>query len=78
MGKHDKARRSFINKVLGSLSATFMVGVVYPIVKFLIPPETQQTDIGAVNVGKITDYKSNSGRIVKFGNRTAIVLRKRN
>jgi cytochrome b6-f complex iron-sulfur subunit len=73
----DKGRRRFLNFFLGAGSLTFLSAVGYPVLKYLTPPDSG-TESGneTVSAGKVTDLARNSGKIVKFGNQPAIVIRR--
>lgn len=72
-----KGRRNFLNAFLGTSGAVFISALAYPVLKFLTPPEaTTESGNEVVSAGKVDEYKNNSGNIVKFGNRPALVVRK--
>lgn len=71
----DKGRRSFLNLMLGGGLATFMAAVVYPAVRYISPPEVEQSGTDSVSAGSRSEWPLNSGKIVKFGNQPALVLR---
>ena len=68
-------RRNFLNWLLGGSATAFMAAVTYPVLKYLTPPPTQDASVEAVSAGKVEEYAYNSGKIVKFGNRPAVVVR---
>ncbi|MCE5270327.1 Rieske 2Fe-2S domain-containing protein [bacterium] len=73
----DKGRRRFLNFVLGAGSLTFLSAVTYPVLKYLTPPDTgAESGNETVSAGKVNDLALNSGKIVKFGNQPAIVIRR--
>jgi hypothetical protein len=56
-------RRKFIDYFLGtSLGATF-VATVYPIFKFLVPPQITESTESSVVAAKVSELKPNSGKI---------------
>lgn len=69
-------RRGFVNWLLGTSAGAFMVSVLYPVSRYLVPPETGESTAASVTVPvKPEDVKPNSGQIFKFGSRPGILVR---
>jgi len=68
-------RRHFINILLGGGLLGWLASVVYPVVKFLIPPKVTEPTVQSVKAGPPSDLAPNSGRIVKFGRQPVILIR---
>ena len=68
-------RRTFLDLVLGAGLASTAVSFVYPLWRYLIPPAAAEPATNSVIAGKVTDFKVNSGAVVKFGAKPAIVVR---
>lgn len=69
-------RRSVVNLLLGSSFGAMVVWMLYPVVRYLIPPQTGEPTIASVQVPwKPTELKVNSGRIFKFGSQPGILLK---
>jgi Rieske Fe-S protein len=69
-------RRGFINWFLGTAAGAFLLSVLYPVAKYLVPPATGESAAASVTVPfKPDDLKPNSGQLFKFGNRPAILVR---
>jgi Rieske Fe-S protein len=69
------ARRGLLGWLLAT-SAGRVVGVLlYPILRYVIPPPQAEAAAGAIVAGKTKDFPLNSGRIVRFGPRPALVVR---
>jgi Rieske Fe-S protein len=69
------ARRRFVNYFLGTtLGATF-VSIVYPVVRFLVPPEVAEAQQSNVVAGKMAELKPNSGKIFQFGTKPGILVK---
>jgi cytochrome b6-f complex iron-sulfur subunit len=49
--------------------------LLYPILRYVIPPPQAEAAAGAVPAGKTKDFPPNSGKIIRFGARPAIVVR---
>jgi cytochrome b6-f complex iron-sulfur subunit len=68
-------RRTFLSWVLtGGFFAT-MGSFLYPVVRFLNPPRITEVAVNEVDAGKPSELKPNSGKIVKFGSKPAILIR---
>lgn len=69
-------RRGFINWFLGTSVGAFVLAVLYPVSRYLIPPTVGESMAGTVTLPiKPEDVKTNTGQIFKFGNRPAILVR---
>ena len=68
-------RRDFLDWVLGTWLAGVIGSVLYPISRYLVPPDVAEAAPPSVNAGKATDIAVNSGKIVPFGTVPVIVVR---
>ena len=68
-------RRDFLDWVLGTWLAGVIGSVVYPISRYLVPPDVAEAAPPSVNAGKAADIAPNSGKIVPFGTVPVIVVR---
>jgi len=69
-------RRRFINWFLGTSTGAFLVAVLYPVSRYLVPPEVGESTAGTVTLAiKPDDVKPNTGQIFKFGSRPGILVR---
>jgi len=68
-------RRTFLNFLLGTSAGATLVAVLYPVVKYLIPPEVIEAAQNSVVAGKVKDIAPNSGQIFKFGTKPGILIR---
>jgi Rieske Fe-S protein len=68
-------RRSLLWWLLGGGFLTSIASFVYPVVRFMNPPDVPEASVNEVAAGKIQDFKPNSGKIVKFGSRPALLVR---
>ncbi len=72
----DVTRRGFLNWFLGTGVGAFLFSVLYPVSRYLIPPEAEESTVRAVTLSmKPRDVKPNSGQIFRFGNQPAILVR---
>jgi len=71
------SRRGFINWFLGTAAGAFLISVVYPLSRYLVPPEVGESTAGTVTLADVKpdSVKPNSGQIFKFGSRPGILIR---
>lgn len=67
-------RREFINYILGGGFLAFAASSVYPILRYITPPEGAQTAVSSVVAAKVGELTPNSGRIFKFGDKPGILI----
>jgi Rieske Fe-S protein len=68
-------RRNFVNVLLGSGIGATAASIIYPILKFVIPPETAESAVMSVTAGRLDDVQPNTGRIFQFGGDPGIIVR---
>ena len=68
-------RREVLNWIIGTWGVGVLGAVLYPILRFLVPPDVPEAASLSVSAGKASDLKPNSGRLVPFGAEPAIVVR---
>lgn len=72
----DPGRRRFVNWFLGTSVGAFLAAVLYPVSRYLVPPEVGESMAGTVTLPlKPDDVKPNTGQIFKFGSRPGIIVR---
>lgn len=69
------SRRQVLNWLLGATSGTLVGTLLYPIARYVMPPAEVDEAASAMAVAKAADFAPNSGKVVRFGNRPAIVVR---
>ena len=67
-------RRSFLNYLLGTSIGATLVAILYPISRFLVPPEVIEAAQNSVVAGKVSELAVNSGKIFKFGSKPGILI----
>jgi cytochrome b6-f complex iron-sulfur subunit len=73
---HDPSRRRFVDWFLGTSMGAFLIAVLYPVSRYLVPPSSGESAAGTVTLGlKAEEVKPNSGQIFKFGSRPGILVR---
>lgn len=68
-------RRSFVSWILTGGVAASLGSFFYPVIRFLNPPNIAEAAVDEVMAGKTTDLKANSGKVIKFGNKPALLVR---
>jgi Rieske Fe-S protein len=68
-------RRTLIQWLLGGGIGASIASVLYPALRFMNPPAVAEASVNEVPAGKVQDLKPNSGKIVKFGSRPALLVR---
>ncbi|PIU45741.1 MAG: plastoquinol--plastocyanin reductase [Ignavibacteriales bacterium CG07_land_8_20_14_0_80_59_12] len=70
-----QSKRDFLKYVLGGGLLAWITAVVYPILAYLKPPKQSEAKISSVKAGTLKDIPKDSGTIVRFGNKPAILIR---
>jgi Rieske Fe-S protein len=68
-------RRSVLNWLVGVWGGGVLASILYPVMRFLVPPEIAESAAMSVSGGSARSLVPNSGRIVPFGSEPAIVIR---
>jgi len=69
-------RRSFVNWLLGTSAGGFVVAVVYPIARYLVPPPAGESAASSVILPFPPDeIPPNSSRSFRFGSKPGILIR---
>jgi len=68
-------RRPFLDYLFGTSLAALAGAALYPILHYLVPPKVKEVTAASVAVARAGELAPNSGRIVPFGGKPAIVLR---
>lgn len=70
-------RRRLVNWFLGTSTGALLAAAVYPVVRFLSPPETAEASSNEVEVGPVNDpeFVEKGFKIVSFGAEPVIVVR---
>ncbi len=70
----DKSRRLFLKIIFrGSITATLGF-IVYPILRYIIPPKKTEAEPNFVIAGSTGELKANSGKIFRFGSKPGILI----
>lgn len=68
-------RRGFLDRLLGLGFFSTAASVLYPVWRFVIPPANAEPATESIVAGKISEFKPNTGAVMKFGSKPAIVIR---
>jgi cytochrome b6-f complex iron-sulfur subunit len=68
-------RRTMLSWLLGGGALASMASFLYPVIRFLNPPLITEAAVNEVSGGKLGDLKPNSGKIVRFGSKPALLVR---
>jgi len=72
--KTNMTRRSFLDYILSSSIIVWIISIIYPVWKYLIPPKSPADNPSMVPAGKTDEISENSGKIFKFGNQPGILI----
>ena len=67
-------RRNVLNYLLGTGALASLGAILYPIVRFMIPPRIVESAASSVVAAKVAEIKPNSGKIFKFGSKPGILI----
>jgi len=72
----DTGRRNFLNWFLTTTAGAFLLSVTYPLSRYLIPPQVEESTAHTVTLAlKPAEIKPNSGQIFRFGSQPAMLVR---
>jgi Rieske Fe-S protein len=74
----QKSKRDFLKYLLGGSALAALANILYPIIAYVQPPKQGEVEVKSVKAGKIGDFETNSGTIIRFGNKPVILIRKSN
>jgi cytochrome b6-f complex iron-sulfur subunit len=68
-------RRNLLSWLLGGGAVASLASFLYPVIRFMDPPRVAEAAVSEVAAGKVQDLKPNSGKIIKFGSKPALLIR---
>ncbi|MCL5965671.1 MAG: ubiquinol-cytochrome c reductase iron-sulfur subunit [Deltaproteobacteria bacterium] len=71
------SRRSFLNAALGTAAAVFTASLVYPLARFLWPPEERPGSEGRLGIPE-EDLLAGQSRVVSLRGEPVLVIREQN
>jgi Rieske Fe-S protein len=78
MNSKKTNRRKFLDITLKSGMVAWIGAIIYPVFRFLIPPETTQEVVNSIIVSPLSEFPVNTSKIVRFGRKPVLVIRKKN
>ncbi len=71
-----QSRRRFVNWLMGTGFGAMAVWMLYPVVRYLVPPQSGEPRVANVTLPwKPVEIKANSGRIFRFGSQPGILVK---
>lgn len=67
-------RRGFLNIFLGTGTVATLAAILYPIIRFMVPPKVVESSTSSVVAGKVAELKPNQGKIFKFGTKPGLLI----
>ena len=74
---YSPGRRSFLNWFLGGSLVAWLVTIFYPLLKYLSPRADTEAEVTSAKVAQVMEFPPDSGKIVKFGSKPALLVRKK-
>ena len=71
-------RKKFLDIILGAGATAWFASILYPISKYLIPPDIADANVTSIEVGPEIEFKRGSSKIVRFGRKPVIIIRRKN
>lgn len=71
----QSSRRSFVNWLLGTTVGATVAAALYPVFRFVIPPDVAEAPANKVLAGQLSELSPNSGKIFRFGAKPGILVR---
>ncbi len=67
-------RRNFIHFFLGGSLIGTIASLLYPVIRYLIPPKQPEAGVSSIQVAKIGELAPNTSKIFKFGSAPGILI----
>jgi len=74
----DTRRRQLLNRLLGTWGGGVVLSVIYPVLRYLVPPEVAEATTPSVDAGPQSALPPNTGRIVPFGSTPVLLIKTAN
>jgi Rieske Fe-S protein len=71
----ELTRRSFVDYFLGGGVLAMVGSIVFPVLKYIMPPPIPQAVQNDVVAGKVNELAPNAGKVFRFGNKPGILVR---
>jgi len=70
-----ESRRALMQWLLGGGFVASFITFLYPIIRFMNPPEVAEAAVDEVTAGPVGEFPPNKGEIIKFGSKPVILIR---
>lgn len=70
-----QSRRRFLEWFLGTTLGAVALSILYPVFRFVIPPDVAESATNRVLAGTLPAMPSNSGKVFRFGAKPALLVR---
>ena len=67
-------RRRFVEVFLSAGVVASLASFLYPVLRYILPPETAEATSDTVLAGRVGDLKPNTGKIFRFGSKPALLM----
>jgi cytochrome b6-f complex iron-sulfur subunit len=74
-GHQGFTRSTFINWLLGTSLGATAAAALYPVFRFVIPPEVAEAPVNRVLAGKLSELAPNTGKVFRFGAKPGLIVR---
>lgn len=71
----NERRRGLLGWLLGGGLVASVGSFLYPVLRFMNPPDVPEAAVNEVVAGKTGDLAPNTGKLVKFGSKPALLIR---
>jgi len=68
-------RRRWLNAFLGTSAGAMVASILYPVVRYLVPPELPEAPTTRALAAREDELRPNQGRLFRFGSRPGLLLR---
>lgn len=68
-------RRRFLDWFLGTSVGAMCAAILYPILRYIVPPDVPEAQTNRAVAGREGDLKPNEGKLFPFGSQPAILIR---
>lgn len=68
-------RRRIVNWLLGTSSGAVVAAILFPVTRYIIPPEVPEATTSRVLAGTVTEMSATSWKIFRFGRSAGILIR---
>ena len=74
MTQQKITRREFLNYILGGGFLAFFTSAIYPVLRYIMPPQGSETAVSTVVAAKKGEVPENSSKIFKFGDKPGLLV----